>query len=197
MGARIATAPRAFVLAALMCGCPERRPAAAHADAAASEDARADAVADAAARAADAGGDDALPPSRSDEMTSRMKHLLEAVAHDNPDLGVDVLLPRDAYLAVKDSADPGKAWDAKVKNVFVRGVHAAHKRTKGAERAQFVAFEIGHSVTQLAPKRRRFKRPLWHVKRSRLTFSVDGKTQHLDILEMAGWRGNWYVTKIR
>jgi hypothetical protein len=145
----------------------------------------------------DASNDESMPPSQADEMTLRMKHLLEAVAHDNPDLGTDVLFPRDAYMAAKDSADPTKAWEKKVQTAFKRGVHSFHKRTKGAEKAQFVSFELGHSVTQITPKRRDWKRALWRVKHSRITFTIDGKTQGLEIGEMTSWRGNWYVTKLR
>ena len=141
--------------------------------------------------------DEILPPSVSDEMTARAKHLLEAIAHDNADLATDMIFPRDAYLAARDSADPGKAWDAKVTGAFHRSVHLFHKRTHGVEKAQFVAFELGRSVQQAVPKKRDWKRPLWRVKHSRLTFTVDGRTQRLEIAEMTGWHGAWYVTKLR
>jgi hypothetical protein len=176
---------------ALVCGCPPSASTAPDASA----DARSTPI-DAAAEAG-ASTEEALPPSQADEMTTRMKHLLEAIAHDTPELGVDVLFPREAYLVAKDSADPAKAWDKKIQGAFRRGVHAAHKRAKGADKAQFVAFELGHSVTQVAPKRRDWKRALWRVKHSRITYTIDGKTQRLDIGEMTSWRGNWYVTKLR
>lgn len=178
----------------LLSGCPSSPGAATDAG---PKDARAEASATAAA-ASDAGpADDPLPPSSSDEMTTRQKHLLEAIAHDNADLATDMIFPRDAYLSVRDSADPGKAWDAKVSSAFRKNVHTLHKRTHGIEKAQFVSFELGKSVQQATPKKREWKRPLWRVKRSRLTFTVDGKTQRIDIGEMTGWHGAWYVTKLR
>ncbi len=146
----------------------------------------------------DAGAsDETLPPSSSDEMTARARHLLEAIAHDSPELATDIVFPRDAYLATKDSVDAGKAWDAKITTAFQKSVHAFHKRTRGAEKAQFVAFELGTSVQQAPPKKREWKRPLWRVKHSRITFTVDGRTQRVEIAEMTGWRGAWYVTKLR
>jgi hypothetical protein len=141
--------------------------------------------------------DEPLPPSSSEEMTTRVKHLLEAIAHDNPDLATDMLFPRDAYLAARDSADPGKAWDNKLAASFRKNVQRLHKRTHGIEKAQFVSFEIGHAVQQATPKKRDWKRPLWRVRHSRLTFTVDGKTQRVDIGEMTSWKGAWYVTKLR
>jgi hypothetical protein len=181
------------LLAALACACP---PSTSSVPDAASDGGALGKASDAGAEA-DAGHDESLPPSQSTEMTSRMKHLLEAVAHDTPELGTDVLFPREAYLVAKDSADPAKAWEKKVQGAFKKGVHGAHKRTKGAEKAQFMTFELGHSVTQISPKRRDWKLGLWRVKHSRITFTVDGKAERLDIGEMTSWRGNWYVTKLR
>jgi len=146
----------------------------------------------------DAGApDELLPPSSSEEMTARARHLLEALAHDSPELATDMVFPRDAYLLTRDSTDPGKAWDAKVTSAFQRSVHVMHKRTHGVEKAQFVSFELGKSVQQATPKKREWKKPLWRVKHSRLTFTIDGRTQRIEIAEMTGWHGAWYVTKLR
>jgi hypothetical protein len=138
-----------------------------------------------------------MPPQTSDELPLRMRHLLEAIAQDNPELANDALFPRDAYLATRDAADPQKAWEKKLSGAFHRAVERTHKRTKGMENAKFVTFELGHSITQLTPKKHDFKRPLWRVKHSKLTFTIEGKQRHLDIAEMTAWRGAWYVTRLR
>ena len=140
-----------------------------------------------------------LPPAASDELTARARHLVEAVVRDNADLGADMVFPRDAYIAAHDSADPGKAWDTKVTGAFRRAVHTLHKRNaRGSfEDAQFVSFELGHAVLEITPKRHEWKRPLWRVHGSKINYTVDGKTQRLEISEMTSWRGNWYVTKLR
>ena len=146
---------------------------------------------------AGAPADDSLPPFASDELTTRAKHLLEAIANDNPDLATDIVFPRDAYLTVKDVGEPGKHWDAKVLAAFKREVKALHKRTKGVERAIFTSFELGQPAAQAMPKKHDLKRMLWRAKRSRLGFTIDGKPSHFDVVEMTGWRGSWYVTKLR
>lgn len=138
-----------------------------------------------------------LPAASGDELTARAKHLLEAIAHDNADLGVDMIFPRDAYFAARDTNDPGKQWDNKVVGAFRRSVHTMHRRSQGIERAQFVSFELGHAVNQITPRKKDWKRPLWRVHRSTLTYTVDGRTQRLEISELTSWRGNWYVTKLR
>jgi hypothetical protein len=139
---------------------------------------------------------DALPASVSDDLTTRAKHLLEAIAHDDPALATDIVFPRDAYVEVKDAADPGKQWDTKVMALFQKQVHLLHKRTKGVERAQFVTFEIGEPVVQAVPKKHDLRRSLWRVRHSRLTYAIEGKAAHFDVLELTSWQGAWYITKL-
>ncbi len=111
-------------------------------------------IADARARdagdaGADAGTDDAeMPKTSPEELSARMRHLLEAVSQNNPDLANDVIFPRDAYLSAKDAPDPQKAWEKRVSGSFRRAVEKTHKRNKGIEGAKFVSFELGHSITQ-------------------------------------------------
>jgi hypothetical protein len=165
-----------------------------------------DAAADAAhADAGDGGDPDAsasildtnMPQPASEELSSRMRHLLEAIAQDNADLAGDVLFPRDAYISTKDATDPQKAWEKKLSGTFKKAVERTHKRNKGIEGAKFVSFELGKTVAQVAPKKRDWKKPLWRVKHSKLTYTVDGKTKHIEIAEMTAWRGAWYVTRLR
>lgn len=147
---------------------------------------------------ADAGVDDlAPPPPVNDELLGRVRHLLEAVSQDNPDLAGDMLFPRDAYMASSGASDPQKAWEKRVQGLFKRSVERTHKKNKGIENAKFVGFELGHSILQLTPKKHDLKKPLWRVKHSKLTFTIDGKLRHLDIAELTAWRGNWYVTRLR
>lgn len=161
------------------------------------KDASAEGGAHAAADAGPSPDDLAMPPATSEELSARMRHLLEAVAQNNPELANDALFPRDAYVTTIDASDPQKTWERKLSAAFRRAVERTHKRTKGVENAKFVSFELGHSIGQLSPKKRDFKRPLWRVKRSKLTFTVEGKQRHIEIAEMTAWRGAWYVTRLR
>jgi hypothetical protein len=49
---------------------------------------------------------------------------------------------------------------------------------------------------QIVPKKHGWKKPLWRVKHSKLTFVIEGKTHRVDIGEMVAWRGAWYVTRL-
>src|SRR2546423_13522086 len=55
--------------------------------------------------------DTALPQTSGEELSARMRHLLEAISQENADLAADVLFPRDAYAATKDLSDASKAWE--------------------------------------------------------------------------------------
>ncbi len=139
-------------------------------------------------------------PQAMEELSVRMRHLLEAIAANNTDLASDVLFPRDAFLACftpKEGQDPQKVWEKKFAGNLRHQLERAHKNTKGIDHARFVSFELGRQIVQLSPKKRDLNKPLWRVKHSKLTFTVDGKTKQLDIAEMTAWRGAWYVTRIR
>ena len=148
--------------------------------------------------AVDAGPpDDSIPPTSSEELTARARHLLEAVGKDDPDLATDILFPRDGWLATREAVDPGKEWEKRVALPFRKSVHAHARHHEELDRAQFVSLELGHAVVQSTPRRHGWKKPLWTVKGSHLTFVVDGHTRTLSIREMAAWRGAWYVTRLR
>lgn len=187
------------LLALSAVGCGDKTAAAGQVDPALHA-AKLDAGAEGSVRAtADAGviDDVAMPQASGEELDMRMKHLVEAIAQGNPDLAGDVVFPRDAYMQTRDSADPQKLWEKKIQGGFKRGVEGLHKKTKGVASAKFVSFELGHSVVQITPKKKDWKRPLWRVKHSKLTFVIDGKQRQFDIAEMTAWRGAWYVTKLR
>jgi hypothetical protein len=140
---------------------------------------------------------EALPPFPSDDLTSRGRHLLEAIAKDDPSLATDIVFPRDAYIEAKDVADPGKQWDDKVMGAFQKHVHALHRRTKGVEHAQFTSLELGQPISQVVPKRHDMNLTLWRVAHSKLNFTVDGKVTHAELSELMSWGGAWYVLSLR
>jgi hypothetical protein len=140
--------------------------------------------------------DDAIPPTSSEELAVRARHLLEAIAQNNGELASDILFPRDGWMATRDAADPGKEWEKRVARPFQRSLRVLSHRHQDLGRAQFAALELGHSMTQATPKRHGWQKPLWIVTGSRLTFVVDGHTRTLPVHEMAAWRGAWYVTHL-
>lgn len=137
------------------------------------------------------------PPAASADLDRRMRHLVEAIAQDDARLAQDVLLPRDAYLALRDVSDPGRAYDAKLASAFKAQVHKLHGKTRGIEGASMTRFELGSQLTKAPAKRREMKRATWRARHARLTYTVNGKPHHLDVRELVAWRGNWYVLRLR
>jgi hypothetical protein len=154
---------------------------------------------DGAVAAADAAPppDDAIPQGTADDLSARAKHLLEAIGRDDPQLASDILFPRDGWLATRDAQDPAKDWEKRLLGPFRRGLHALSRRHADYDRAQSVSIELGHTMVQQGVRRHGWKKPLWTVHDSRLTFVVDGHTRTLTIREMTAWRGAWYVTRLR
>jgi len=199
MPARSRRLAAGLVLAFAATACRRSHAGSGSPDAAATDGGRAEARDASAAMALDAAPpDDAIPAPSSDELTTRARHLLEAIANDNPDLAADILFPRDGWLATRDAADPGKDWERRVASPFRRAVHAWWRRYGDElQRAQFASLELGRALVQATPRRHGWKKPLWTVHDSRLTFVVDGHTRTLSIREMTAWRGAWYVTRLR
>jgi hypothetical protein len=140
--------------------------------------------------------DDAIPPMASEELSARSRHLLEAIAKDDATLAADMLFPRDGWLATRDAVDAGREWEKRAAGPFRRAVHALSRHRKDIAGAQFVSFELGHAMTQVTPQRHGWKKALWTVTGSRMTFVVDGRTRTLSVREMTAWRGAWYVTRL-
>lgn len=141
--------------------------------------------------------DDEMPATSSDELTERVRHLLEAIGRDESDLATDILFPRDGWFATRDVEDPGKDWEKKVNGPFRKAIHHLSRHEKGVDGAQSVSIELGHSLSQATPKRHGWKKPLWVLYGARVTFVVGGRTRTLSIHELTAWRGAWYVTRLR
>jgi hypothetical protein len=149
--------------------------------------------------ATDAGppADDAFPSGSSDELSSRARHLLEAIGGGDAQLATDILFPRDGWLTTRDASDPGKDWEKRVAGPFRRAIRAMARHHADYDRARFVSMDLGQVVAQVTPRHHAWKKPLWTVRDCHLTFVVDGRTRILSIREMTAWRGAWYVTRLR
>ncbi len=141
--------------------------------------------------------EETLPPSTSDELTLRMRHLLEAITQDNADLARDALYPRDGFILLRDAKDPGKTWDQRVHAPFQKAVHRTHQRTKGIEDAKYVAFEVGQAGARVPAKGREWKRDVFRAGHARLVFTIDGKAKHIEVAELVSYKGAWYVLRLR
>jgi len=47
-----------------------------------------------------------MPASSGEDLQARMRHLLEAIAQNNPDLASDALFPREGYVSARTGPQP-------------------------------------------------------------------------------------------
>ncbi len=137
-----------------------------------------------------------FPDASSNDLDTRARHLLEAICQNDPTLAADIVLPREAFIAARDTQDPAALYDGKFKNTFAAQLAHVHRREKGIEQAVFVSFTLGQNPQRAVPKRHDWKESVWRVPHSTLTFTVDGLVRRIDIAEMIAWRGNWYVAHL-
>jgi hypothetical protein len=188
-------------LASTLVACKGRHAASDAAQEAAPLDA---AVAEAGREARSSGATPAVPPPADDQLPTstagmelRARHLLEAIAGDDAALANDIVFPRDAWVATRDIGDPGKDWDRRVATPFRKAVHVLSRHNADVARAQSVSLELGSAVSQDAPRPHGWKKALWTVHGSRITFVVDGQARTLPVRELTAWRGEWYVSLLR
>jgi len=191
----------ALLCACACLGCTEAKHGV---DAAAATSASAVAIADAAARVTDAQAEaapaavvvDELPDGGAGELSTRARHLLEALSQDDPSLAGDIVLPREAYLTSRDAQDPGAAYDSRFKPGFETQIRRVRRHEKGMDRAVFVSFDLGPNPSRVVPRKKEWKDPLWRT-RGTLTFTIDKDVHRIEVAEMIAWKGAWYVAKIR
>ena len=140
---------------------------------------------------------DDFPDGGPADLDVRGKHLLEAIAQNDPSLAADIMMPREAYIAARDADDPAALYESKFKTSIATHISRIHKKEKGVDDAVYVSFDIGQGTSRVVPKKHEWKEPLWHATRSTLTFTIEGRVHRVEIAEMVAWRGNWYVAKLK
>jgi len=139
---------------------------------------------------------DAVPDGGAADLQTRGKHLLQAIAENDPSLAADILVPREAFVAARDVEDPGGVYESKLQPSFQSQIARIRRHEKGIDGAVFVSFDLGGPPVKEEPHRHEWKRPVWMIRHSKLTFTIDGRVRRVDVAEMVAWRGNWYVMRM-
>jgi hypothetical protein len=143
----------------------------------------------------DAGlGAGALPARTSDELTLRMRHLMEAIVNDNADLGRDALYPRKDFLKRSTAKDPARYWDKRVYEAFQKAIHRQHNKVHGMARAKFQSFDVGTVSGSVQSKE--WSGITHQAKHGKLLMMIDGKPATIMVEELVGYDGHWYILKL-
>jgi hypothetical protein len=162
-------------------------------------DATADAgAADAAAPAAPAppfAADNNLPPTEGPELQDRAKSLLDAVIHDEPQLGDSFWFPKEPFIPLKDVKGPDKYWE-QLHRSYGSDVHAIHKKRKSWTGVVFERFEIGSKPKWVKPGEEANKIGYHRSFRGKLHYTVDGQSESFEVRTIITWQGRWYITHL-
>lgn len=137
-----------------------------------------------------------VPPRQSDELTLRMRHLMEAIANDNADLGRDLLYPRKAFLKAHEGKDTAKLWDDTIYGAFKKEVHRLHTKIPGIARATFQSYDVGQVASDVPPRAREWVSLTHHARHGKLILIVDRKPVVIPIGELVAHNGYWYLVKL-
>lgn len=138
------------------------------------------------------------PELASDDLTTRARHLFDALKSDDPKGAADFFFPREPFLPLKDIAKPGKYWD-QLFRIYENDIHELHrKRGKDLEGAEFEAFELGSPPGWVKPGEEANKIGYYRTFNGKLRFKkASGKTGTIEVKTIISWDDGWYVTHLQ
>ena len=138
--------------------------------------------------------DQTQPPPRppAAEVEAKIRKVFDAIVADNPALAADSFFPRDAFLLVKDIANPGRHYD-QLRRRFDSDIHTLHKQFPGIENAKFERFELAQRGGFVAPHEEGNRLPYWASRHSRLYFRIGKTRQTFEVRVLITWDDHWYV----
>jgi hypothetical protein len=139
--------------------------------------------------------DNNLPPTEGPELQDRAKSLLDAVIHDEPQLGDSFWFPKEPFIPLKDVKGPDKYWE-QLHRTYGNDVHALHKKRKSWTGVVFEKFEIGSKPKWVKPGEEANKIGYHRSFRGKLHYTVDGQSESFEVRTVITWQGRWYITHL-
>jgi hypothetical protein len=136
-----------------------------------------------------------LPPSSSDELTERARHLFDAVVQGKPELADDFFFPREPFLSLKDVANPAR-YHAQLVAAFHHDLRDLHASRRSWEGATFQSIELGTVPRWVKPGEEWNKIGYHRTYRAKLRFSIAGRVRWIEVHTVISWDGRWYVTHL-
>ncbi len=140
--------------------------------------------------------DNNLPPTEGPELQERAKGLLEAVIQDDAKLADPFWFPKEPFIPLKDVKGPDKYWE-QLHRTYGSDVHALHKKRKSWSNVVFEKFEIGSKPKWVKPGDEANKIGYHRSFHGKLHYTVEGKSESIDVHTVITWQGRWYVTHLR
>jgi len=138
-------------------------------------------------------------PATSDAtFVAGAQDLWNAIAQDDPTLGLPFFFPKSAYLQVKAISDPAGDYQNRLIANFEQDVHTLHAQLgANAAAAQYQGIDVPTSQAVIVqPGEESNKLPYWRVYGTTLRYSVNGSSYTLPVTSLISWRGEWYVVHL-
>jgi hypothetical protein len=137
------------------------------------------------------------PPPRPavGDAEEKAERLFEAIVRDEPARAADFFFPRDAFLQVKATAEPGRYFD-KLRTRFDDDIHALHAAHPELARAKYLRFELVKRGGWVKVGEEGNNLPYWVSRHSWLHYEVDGKPAKLEVRVLITWDDHWYITHL-
>ena len=148
-----------------------------------------------AALAAPFAADNNLPPTEGPELQERAKTLLDAVIHDEPQLGDSFWFPKEPFVPLKDVKGPDKYWE-QLHRSYGSDIHAIHRKRKSWAGVVFEKFEIGSTPKWVKPGEEANKIGYHRSFRGKLHYTVDGQSESFEVRTIITWQGRWFITHL-
>lgn len=139
--------------------------------------------------------DNNLPPTEGPELQERAKALLDAVIHDEPQLGDAFWFPKEPFIPLKDVKGPDKYWE-QLHRTFAGDIHKLHKKRKSWDGVVFERFEIGSKPKWVKPGEEANKIGYHRSFSGHIHYTVDGKSDSFEVRTIITWQGRWYITHL-
>jgi len=139
-----------------------------------------------------AGQTNAPPRPPEGDLPDKIRKLWEAVVHDDPSLAAQAFFPREAFLMVKNMANPGRYYD-RLRNRFDQDIHDLHRRTANLDVALFDHFELARRGGFVRVNQEGNRLPYWASRHSFIYYRVGKKLRRIEVRVLITWDDSWYV----
>ena len=138
----------------------------------------------------------ARPSATSGDLTAKAARLFSAVQQDDASLAADFFFPRDAFLPVKDIANPGKYWD-QLFRTYHRDIHDLHvKHRAKIDGAQFLDIQPGSPAKWVPPGEEANKIGYYRSFNAKVRYQKGDAFGHFDVRVSITWQGKWFITHL-
>jgi len=126
------------------------------------------------------------------DLPDKIRKLWEAIIRDTPSLAAKSFFPREAFLLIKNMANPGRYYD-RLRNRFDQDIHDLHRSTANLSDAVFDHFELARRGGFVRVNQEGNRLPYWASRHSFIHYRVGKEHRRIEVRVLITWDDRWYV----